>query len=251
MNNPSPAETTVAPDARLFSPGQVAWATFMGNAITGGFLLALNYWKMQQSKKAVITILSALGITGLVFALAMALPQAACNGLYVGQAVAARYLMNALQGSVFNKHLENGGKKASNWAAFGIGLGGMVVMIGVILCVYFANPDLFAPNVVISEKEKVYYDDGATKEQAEKLGKALQEEGFFDGKTVAAASVGKKYGDLYISFPVQDDKWDAKETIDFYTALGKKVAPVIGGPPIHVKLCDSLYMEKRDIAIEK
>lgn len=252
MSNSSSATTPAgaASSAALFSPKQVGIATFLGNAMTGGLLLAINYWRMNKGKEAWVTWITSWVITAIVFGLAMLLPAAICNGMYIGQAVGATYAAKALQEKVFIDHVNNGGRKASGWAVFGIGMGGMTLMLAIILGLYFANPDFFLTSVAVSPKEKVYYSERATKEEATKLGAALKESGFFNGEKEANVEYvknldGSKVITLYLA-----SGWDDPEVMAYMEELGKQLAPSVGGPPLHIKIFDTSNNEKKDIEIK-
>lgn len=57
------------PEIRLFSPFQIGVATFLGNVFAGGALLAINYWRLDKSGPAWVTIVSsAILAIGTLFA---------------------------------------------------------------------------------------------------------------------------------------------------------------------------------------
>jgi hypothetical protein len=146
MDNPytPPANESVAsPRITLYSPGQIAWATFVGAPIAGCVLMALNYRRFGDSTAANLALIAGLIGTGLLFAIAFVLPDTFPSFVLPAAYTFAMYqCVKTLQGRAYRQRLATGGIKGSGWAATGIG----------ILCMIFILVSLFAVILVVPEE---------------------------------------------------------------------------------------------------
>lgn len=238
------------PGLALFSPVQVGAATFLGNAMAGGALLAINYVRLSKKKQAVIAFSSCVAVAAVMLGLGLVLPHSISNGMYIGQAVGFQVAAKALQEADYKSNLEQGGKRASNWAMFGVGMAGLVTTIAVLLVIFFTNPDSFMPNVAITANEKVYYQEQATKDDATKCGEALKRIGFFNGKRESTVTISKTDKGVTVSIPVSDGSWDQAEIIAAFKEIGEEIAPSIDAHPLKLELTDTWGNSKKTITIE-
>jgi hypothetical protein len=121
----------VKPSYTLYSASQVAWASLLGAPLAGCVLLGINYARLGKSGPRWITILRGIVGTIAFLALAVFLPD---RSLFLVVPIACTFNMfliaRSLQGALVERHLERGGRKASTWAASGIGivcLAGLVI----------------------------------------------------------------------------------------------------------------------------
>lgn len=98
---------------------------------------------------------------------------------------------------------------------------------------------------------EVYYTDGATEAEAQKLGDWLKENGYFADDGVTRSVQVRKEGDVYqVRFVVQEDAIDQAGTAEIFRALGDLIsADVFGGAPVEVHLTDE-YMETQHVLEE-
>jgi amino acid transporter len=120
----------------VYTPGQIAWATFLGSALGGGILIAINYKRLNkddQIAKAIVLIVLGFVIVIIFGAAWTASPFIIC-GI---QAAIMYYLAGNWQGKYIQEHMNLGGKIASSWGATGAGLVGTVaaIMVFVIFCI--------------------------------------------------------------------------------------------------------------------
>jgi hypothetical protein len=87
---------------------------------------------------------------------------------------------------------------------------------------------------------EVYYTDGATQEEAQKLGDWLKETGFFADDDVTRSVQLRKEGDVYqVRFVVQPDKIDDQVILDAFQVFADVIGPdVLGGAPAEIHLTD-------------
>ncbi len=238
------------PGLALFSPFQVGAATFLGNAMAGGALLAINYARLNKKKQAMIAFFSCVGVAAAMFGLSLVLPHSLTNGMYIGQAVGFRFAAKALQEADYKLNIEQGGRRASNWAMFGIGIAGLLVTVGVLLLLFFTIPDVFMPNVQVAANEKVYYQEQATKEDATKCGEALKRIGFFNGKRESTVTISKTSSGVTVSIPVSNDAWEQEDIVAAFKEIGEEIAPSIDAHPMKLELTDTWGNSKKTINIE-
>ncbi len=126
-------EITYPNQIGIYTPGQIAWATFLGSALGGGILIAINYKRLNkddQIAKAIVLIVLGFVILLIASAVWTGSPIIVCGS----QAAIMYYLAGNWQGKDIREHINIGGKIASSWGATGAGLVGTVaaIMVGVI-----------------------------------------------------------------------------------------------------------------------
>lgn len=118
----APASGTAANrfDRPLFSPRQIAVATFFGSLLAGVLMLQANFRVMRRSGDANKTLgLGLLAFAGLV-AVLLLVPRAVQTPLNFGVTFGMSRVARSLQGQAFFNHTTAGGARRSNWLVFGI-----------------------------------------------------------------------------------------------------------------------------------
>jgi hypothetical protein len=171
---PAPAPAP-APAYRLYSPGQIAVATFLGSALSGAVLYALNLGRLRERRNALLVLAAGVAITALILAISFAvdLPHAAGYALNAGLWAAVRTRMTAS----FEAHVAAGGKRSSNWAVFGIMAGTLFLILVACTIVLLAQR---GPAVHFGESS-VHYKAPATEAQARAVGERLEQLGLIGG----------------------------------------------------------------------
>ncbi|MEO7033178.1 MAG: hypothetical protein ABI548_04935 [Polyangiaceae bacterium] len=139
-------QTAAAPDATvvdspLYSPGQVALATFLGSPIAGCWLLAANYAVLGERDARRRTLVYGAIATVVVLAIAFVLPEHVPNVVLPAAYTATlREIANRRQGKLFNAHIQRGGRKHSNWRVAGIGLAWLAAVLVAVVIVLLVLP---------------------------------------------------------------------------------------------------------------
>jgi hypothetical protein len=119
----SPQMGPAPPGVALYTSGHVALAAFLGTALGGAIVLGINEHRLGRKHAVLPTIglgvLASAALMGLAFVLPDSFPSAP---LPLATVVALHAIARARQGAALHLHLGAGGKKASGWAAAGIGL---------------------------------------------------------------------------------------------------------------------------------
>ncbi|MFO0819073.1 MAG: hypothetical protein U1A77_14100 [Pirellulales bacterium] len=145
MDNPysAPSIEPAAPKQQtLYSPGQIAWASFLGSPLAGGILMALNYRRFGNSTAAALTFTAGLVGTVLLMVISFFLPDN-----FPGSIVPAAYTWGLyqsakqLQGDAYRTAIEQGGATASGWATTGVGALCLIAVIMLLLAVLFVAPE--------------------------------------------------------------------------------------------------------------
>jgi hypothetical protein len=135
----APPQTTYAASqaptgAPLYTPNQIALATFLGSPLAGTVLFAMNERRLGRDSAVLpVVLLGALG-TALLFGVSAVLPESMPTmPLGIASVFGIRAIAQARQHAVIAEHLAAGRRKGSGWIALGVGLAGMVVCLAVIL----------------------------------------------------------------------------------------------------------------------
>jgi hypothetical protein len=97
--------------------------------------------------------------------------------------------------------------------------------------------------------QEVYYAEGATKEQADGLGRALQDEKYFDGSGANTVRVAKEGNGFVVSFVVQPGLWNQGQHQRYFLLLaGRLSGKIFHDAPVEVRMCDEYLRTKKTIA---
>jgi hypothetical protein len=127
-----------------------------------------------------------------------------------------------------------------------------LVVIGCVVAAgysWWSHRSTLGTVVKINDKEAVNYSGDATESQARDLGKALTIEGYFDEGSEKDVLLKIKDQEKFVSFVVQDGKWDDENIRESFIAVGEFVAPAIGGLPLTIRLIDGQLKTHYEVAI--
>jgi|HubBroStandDraft_6_1064221.scaffolds.fasta_scaffold362914_2 hypothetical protein len=241
-----PATTVAVPSYRLFDPNSVFIAAIIGSPMAGVALMTLNYRRLGDRSKGTAAFLIGVAVTVLACVLGYFLPSS--GSLAVGIAIAAgtKAAAQHWQGMALAQHQARGGQLSSKWAATGVGL----AFLGILVVIIFAGALVLGGQhrVVVGTKDEVYFTGAATKDDAQALGEGLKKAGYFldRGFTVI---LSKDSDGTAISFVVKDGIWDDAAMANGYKELGRGLASDVGGLPIKVRLVNSLKVTKKEFLV--
>ncbi|MBU6954650.1 MULTISPECIES: hypothetical protein [unclassified Hahella] len=129
-------------DYRLYKLPAVGLATFFGTILAGGIILSYNFKQLGREDMARNALVFSLLALVVIFGLAFFVPDIpGVNVVFtVVQLVAMMQIAKKYQGDDVEHHMANGGAMISNWAAFGISLLVLVVVIGLLFGVGMLLP---------------------------------------------------------------------------------------------------------------
>lgn len=129
------------PAFKLYSPGQIFLATFLGAPLAGLYLLSENRKRLGHASLARLMLISGIVITAVLFAVSFVLPARAGN--IMPMLAAYSVWQFAKQDSVLiDAHQKKGGQMESGWKAAGIGLASMAVLLVLLVLIAFVNGEL-------------------------------------------------------------------------------------------------------------
>jgi hypothetical protein len=235
---------------RCFPPLQVVLATFLGTPLGGSVALAWNYAVLQRTASAMIV--TSAGFWGTV-AVCVAFALSADPGVRLAAIVipvgVATIAAQVLQAGVCRAHEQQGGQTAPYWRAAALGGACGALLLGSYLA-YSSTPlgKLAYSFLGVNEpKEKlnfgphedVYYSDGATEEDARRLGQFLQKIEYLSGKGAASARISRRGETLLIGFAVRDGTWDDARAVRAFASIGERVRrDAFPGQPVEIQLLD-------------
>jgi tetratricopeptide (TPR) repeat protein len=246
---PLPPAEPVPPAYELHSPGDVAWATFWGGPLAGALVLAINYVRLGRRRAAAWAAVGGLLATGTLVAVRTALPITACVPGLVAL-LAMWQTARALQGNAYERHLELGGRKASGWWAFGLGLLSAALVLLVAFAGGFAYDSFpvrgWGSKLVIAPEEEVYYTGGVTEAEARQLGQSLRTFGYFDGRSPGAARLSKTEDGIGVDLIVRPWVVHDAGLVGSYEQFARQLAAdVYPGQQVTVRLCDEYFAVRK------
>lgn len=233
---PAPPEEA-APDYKLFSPDQVAVATFLGSPVAGGVLMWLNSRRLGTS--GWLPLLLGLGASALNLVLAL-LVTLAGSGMALALVFANRQLAESLQGKAVRQHQARGGKLASGWVAAGIGLLGLMVVLSTSVVAVVLSETVMTRTLEVRPGEEIRYQLGVTKDQAEDLGSYLTRVGYFDGKNQATVCLRREDKTWVVGFVLKEGYWDKPDFVKIFQDSKDEISQkAFHGEPVQIELLDS------------
>jgi hypothetical protein len=248
---PEPTEL-VRPAYQLYSPGAVALAAFLGGPMGGFLVLLTNYWSLRRWAALWATV--ALGLLGNAALLAMLLrvPEHSPAWCVSVPLILVMYLAaKGLQGSLYEKHLQQGGLSASLWKAAGLGLVGALLFFGLAIGGAFTFETIFSDEwsqkLVFGPGEEVYYTRDVTEAEARRLGQFLQEDGYFAGRGPSSVQLSRETDRIVVSFVVKRNAWKDPQIVAGFREIGQDISTrLYGGRLVEVRLCDEeLTVQKK------
>jgi hypothetical protein len=237
----------------LYSPAAVAGAALLGGLPAGCLLLATNYRRLKKNTAAGLIalagLLATLGTCAALWNYADVPPGLAALGylgpLFLVQLLGAALLLGVLayllQGRTFAAHARAGGRRASFWGPVAAYLvcGGSVFLLQTALT-YPATWNGTSGPLEITPNQEIYYAQGITRDQAERLGQKLREVGLFDDLGTAKTVGLTKEGDrVRVRIFLRDDSWKDPGILDHFQGLRDQLAQdVFPGSPVELVLCD-------------
>jgi hypothetical protein len=251
QNFSEPSSVPTAPACTLFDVNAVALATLLGTPVIGGALMAINYWRLGQACRAMTTLAVAVVVTGLVILVGWNLPQGLSFPVALVLVFLTKYSAQSLQGATLKKHVEQGGRVGSKGLAAGIGLAFAVLLVAVGFGIVSRQVKAeTGPSLKIGAKDEVYYAGSATREEAQAVGDALKESGYFSDRG-ADVFLAKKTEGTTLSFIVKEGSWNDLATVELFEVMGQQLAPRIGGFPLHLRLMNKEREIKADSVVGK
>jgi hypothetical protein len=245
-----PAGVTVIPTYPMYSPGQIAGATFLGGPLGGAWLLSRNYQRLGEPGKARTALGLGVVATIVLFTLAFAIPKLSSIGLL------PVFLMwgiaKALQDNAYHRHLSLHGPRGSSWRTAGVGLASLAVCMGILFGIAIAYGDWFGlgePERVMVGKSEVIYADGATQAEAQAVGDALVKLDYFPKDEKWTVEVLRDHGRHVVAFVTQDYVFnDDRAQLSFHGFAEDLSRGAFANQPVDIWLTDDSFEPHRKLS---
>jgi len=224
----------------MYSPGQVALATFVGGPLAGAWLMAVNYKRLAEPAKMRRAIgLGVLG-TAAVIALGFAVGNQATWLLALLPIFAMRELARALQGAAYSRHVAVGGSRGSSWRAAGVGGASLVIYLGVVFGVFAIDLVMTRPSApVMIGGTSVFYTDGVPRAEAEAVGEQLLAIQHLGRDTRRSVEVTRDGDRRVVAFVMKEVAFSDDEVQVAYHLFAEPLSrKVYGGAPVDVWFLD-------------
>jgi hypothetical protein len=227
-----------APSYKLYTPGAVGLATFLGSPIAGTVVMAINYKRLGNRSAAGKAL--ALGFVGTVAlgTVAALLPQALSLAPSIGAWVGMNSIAKSLQGEVVEEHTSRGGQLASNWKAAGIAVVVCIMLVAAIAISYLtlmpqSHKLEFLPG------KSIRYSGEATESDARLLGGVLQKDHYFvDNGHNMTVLLEMSHGLATISFVMSEKGWTDEQIHTYLRKITGDAADAGFGKPIELRVVD-------------
>jgi hypothetical protein len=131
----------LASSVRIYSPGQVGLACFLGSPLAACCLMALTYGALHDAKKAKKALAYGVAGTIAVIVLAFVLPENIPASVFpIAYTLGVFQVAKQLQGPAVAAHRTQGGKLGSWGFVVGVGFLGLAIVFGVIAGISFLLP---------------------------------------------------------------------------------------------------------------
>jgi len=163
----------------LFTTTQVNVAAFVGGPVAAGWLMTKNFRVVSKDTDARRTALVFSAFFAGVVIAALVLPTEFPNqGIPLVTIGLAQFWYWKYQKVLFTQHIDNGGRKASNWSVAGVSITGAVAFVVCAIVVGMTTP-LRPWNHVSFGTNVVFYEGNADRDNAASLGQYLEDIGVF------------------------------------------------------------------------
>jgi hypothetical protein len=242
---------TPPPASALFDANTVALATFLGTPVVGAAFMAINYRRLGQAGKAMVTIIIAVVVTSLVVLAGWNLPQGVLLPMALVLVFLMKYGAQSLQGAALKAHVEQGGRLGSKGLAAGIALAFAALFVAVAFGILSRQQKAEnGASLKIGSKDEVYYAGSASRDEAQALGDALKQSGFFSDRG-ADVFLARNADGTTLSFIVKEGSWNDPATVELFEISGQQLAPKAGGFPLHVRMMNRERQVKADSVVGK
>jgi hypothetical protein len=118
------------------------------------------------------------------------------------------------------------------------------------MTVYRLDAESKGVYVTVGKQDRVYYSGAWDRKMAQAVGDALRDNGLFSDKgySVRLSDDGARRA---IVFTVKDGVWEQANSVLGYEVIGAGVSPILGGPPITVRLEDTAGVVRRSLTVGK
>jgi len=215
---PKEVESLPPPEVPLYSVPNIALASFLGGPLAAGWLVSVNYRRMNEPRAARNALIqggiATLALVGLMIGLPPSwveqVPGVTVPLIYTGL---IWMLADRLQGRALAAHFARGGLRHSLWRAVGISLVAALPVAVILLAMTALVPmtppfDFEGKPVEVGESGDLIFPYGdIPAEVTETVGRVLTEEGVFADDRPDVAGLRIENEEYFLEVPVPLSSW--------------------------------------------
>ena len=232
------------PRPKLFSGAQLLVAALFGLPLAVAVLASLNFRRLGEPRRANVTLLVGALLSLIVVASVALLPDGLARFTPLATSLGMWQWAKHAQRAALLEQAREQGRRASWWQALGYAAAVAVASTVIAASVYASLGIETSNHVALGDDRKVYYTNGATEAEAQKLGEVLISGGFL------RSGVNRIYvarsGAEYVVSIVLSEKWDDPEVERHYAALRHSIEKK-AFHPTRIRLCNAWLWPKRMI----
>lgn len=237
------AATSAAP---LYRTRDIGIAAFFGTPVGGLLLVHLNERRLGRTTQGFVALaLSGAALVAMLVA-ALLLSDSTPRLLGLAGVVGTCVYAELTQGTEVRLSLAGGRPRGSGWRAAGIGALTGAAMFGLAV-VAGLGLEWTRSRVDFGHDQLVFYESGASEEQAQKLGELLKNDGFFGDKQGAHVTLAKSGEGYRVSF-ILGNGWNDPDTIQYFEQLRPQISQTaVGSAPVTIELQDEWSTTQRTL----
>lgn len=224
------------PTKKLWNPKSFIIFSIFFSFIPAGIMCALNYGRIGDQRKKLITLLSTiLGFIALITVVSIFSINAPI--IFFPINIGVGILLRTIQRKLYEEHIQNGGEKASYFIPLIIGL--ILFALSAASILYYA----YVPkNSLDYNSNHLFYTNAITESQAKELQDYLKAEQYFTSSSEIDIKIDKEK-DLYLlSLVVKDDYLNNQEFIDAMKVFSKELSQnVFENNKVRINLCNDRF----------
>jgi hypothetical protein len=251
MMNKNPLELQVVNNASshndkgLWNPKSFYWLGILFSFLPIAILFSLNYGRVGLIKKRNRSLVIAIISFILVVIIGGFIPDSLSKGLYFGLNAGAAVYLRREQQDLYNSHISNGGKKASLLVPVGI----CSILTGLVLWALIYSYNIPEDKLAYKQSD-LYYTENISKEDAQRLGDYLNDNGFFGNRSLSVKIDQDKSGYIF-SIPVDKAKLEDQEALNNLRKVSDLLSKeVFSGKQFEIHLTDNRFNNIKTISSE-
>lgn len=220
----------------LWNPKAFYWIAVLFSFLPAAILFSLNYERLGFTKKRNWSLVIAFIAFAIMIIIGQFLPQSLGRGLFYGLNIGAAVYMRNQQRILYNDHINNRGQKAS----FIVPVAISTFVVGVVIwaLIYTYNiPD----NKIAFNQSDLYYTENISKEDAQRLGSYLNDNGFFNNKVISI-KIDKDARGYIFSIPIDKSKVNDQQVLNNFSEISNLLSKeVFSGGKLEIHLTDDRF----------
>lgn len=212
--------------------------------LPAAILYSLNYGRLGLTRKRNISFAASFIAFVVVISMPLVNEQGITKSIIFGLNIGAVIFMKNNQSMIFQNHIINGGRKASYLVP--------VVMCTIIsagLLVLIFHSINIPDQKLMFKGSELYYTESVPREEAEKLGAYLSEQGFFSAETKVSVKIDKQSNDYKFSIIIDKSRLGDKEfELDVKDMIRELSENVFNGNKLDINLCDNVFKTLKTIS---